>query len=93
MKTGSVARPLRRIFLTGLVCAALAAAAGIAIERARLGPDDPVEAIARVEHSARADLAMRASADQAGQAFHPPADFRASRLRASPEAAAAAAEY
>ena len=31
MKPGSVARPLRRIFLTGLVCAAVAAAAGIAI--------------------------------------------------------------
>ena len=62
MKTGSVARPLRRIFLTGLVCAALAAAAGIAIERARLGPDDAAEAIARVERSARAEIDGVASA-------------------------------
>jgi signal transduction histidine kinase len=57
-----VARPLRRIFLTGLVCAALAAAAGIAIERTRLGPDDPAEATARAERSARAEIDGVASA-------------------------------
>ena len=62
MKTGSVARPLRRILLAGLVCASLAAAVGIAIERARLGPDDPAEAIARVERSARAEIDGVASA-------------------------------
>jgi signal transduction histidine kinase len=53
VKTASVARPLRRIFLTGLLCAAVAASAGIALERARFGPDHPAEAIARVERSVR----------------------------------------
>lgn len=62
MKTAPVARPLRRIFLSGLVCAALAAAAGIAIERARLGPDHPADAIARVERSVREAIDDVASA-------------------------------
>ena len=56
MSTTSVARPLRRIYLTGLLCAALAAAAGIAFERTRFGPDDPDEARARVERSVRAEI-------------------------------------
>jgi signal transduction histidine kinase len=56
VSTAAVARPLRRICLTGLVCAALAAAAGITIERTRFGPDDPDEARARVERSVRAEI-------------------------------------
>ncbi|HET9468404.1 MAG TPA: HAMP domain-containing sensor histidine kinase [Vicinamibacterales bacterium] len=62
MSTASVARPLRRIYLAGLVCAALAAAVGISIERARFGPDDPNEAMARVERSVRAEIDVVASA-------------------------------
>lgn len=62
MTTASVARPLRRIYLTGLVCAALAAIAGISMERARLGPDDQDEALARVEQSVRAEIGAVASA-------------------------------
>jgi hypothetical protein len=56
VSTASVARPVRRIYLTGLVCAALAAAAGITLERTRCGPDDPDEARARVERSVRAEI-------------------------------------
>ena len=53
VSTAAVARPLRRIYLTGLVCAALAASAGIVVERARFGPNDQNEALARVERSVR----------------------------------------
>jgi signal transduction histidine kinase len=58
----AVARPLRRIYLTGLVCAALAAVAGISIERARFGPNNQNEALARVERSVRAEIDTVASA-------------------------------
>lgn len=62
MTTASVARPVRRIYLTGLVCAALAAAIGIFLERARFGPSDQGEAMARVERSVRAEIDAVASA-------------------------------
>ena len=62
MSTASVSRPLRRIYLTGLVCAALAAAIGIFVERARFGPNDPGAAMARVERSAREEIDIVASA-------------------------------
>jgi signal transduction histidine kinase len=58
----SVARPLRRIYLSGLVCAALAAIAGISIERARFGSNDENEASARVERSVRAEIDVVAAA-------------------------------
>jgi signal transduction histidine kinase len=58
----AVARPLRRIYLTGLVCAALAAIAGIAVERARFGPNNETEALARVERSVRVEIDSLASA-------------------------------
>jgi signal transduction histidine kinase len=51
----SDAASLRRIYLTGLVCAVVAAMAGIAIERARFGPSDE-EARARVERSVRTEI-------------------------------------
>ena len=56
MNASSLRRPLRRIYLAGLVCAALAAIAGIALERARFGASD-AEAFQRVERSVRADIA------------------------------------
>ena len=75
MTTAVVARPLRRgpqrgsrvgvagrIYLSGLLCAALAAIVGISIERARFGPDDPNEARARVERSATAEINAVAAA-------------------------------
>ncbi|HKY19735.1 MAG TPA: HAMP domain-containing sensor histidine kinase [Vicinamibacterales bacterium] len=55
MSTPAVTRPLRRIYLTGLALALLAAVAGIAIERTRFGPTD-VEAVARVERSVRTEI-------------------------------------
>jgi len=60
--TSPVARPLRRIYLTGLLCAATAAIAGISIERARFGPNDQNEALARVERSVRAEIDAVAAA-------------------------------
>ena len=51
-----------RIYLTGLVCAALAAVVGISIERARFGPNDQNEALARVERSVRTEIDSVASA-------------------------------
>ena len=62
MNTSPVARPLSRIYLTGLLCAALAAIAGISIERARFGPNDQNEALARVERSVRAEIDAVAAA-------------------------------
>ena len=56
MSTIAIARALRRIYLTGLVCAALAAVIGISLERARFGPSDENEALARVERSARGEI-------------------------------------
>jgi signal transduction histidine kinase len=55
VKDPAVARPLRRIFLVGLVCAAGAALSGVALERSRFGPDGQ-EAMARVERSVRAEI-------------------------------------
>ena len=77
MSTSAVARPLRRIYLTGLVCAALAASVGIAIERARFGPNDETEALARVERSVRAEIDAVASAlnDIASSVAREPALF------------------
>ena len=77
MRTVAVARPLRRIYLTGLVCAALAAMAGIALERARFGPDDQTEALARVERSVRVEIDAVASAlnDIASSVAREPALF------------------
>ena len=71
-------RTLRRIILTGLVCAGMAAVAGIAIERARLGPTD-AEAVARVERSVRAEIAgvTSALADIASAVARQPALFDA----------------
>ena len=51
-----------RIYLSGLLCAALAAIAGISIERARFGSDDPADARARVERSAAAEIQAVAAA-------------------------------
>ncbi len=62
MSASAIARPLRRIYLTGLVCAALAALAGISAERARFGPSDHKEAQARVEQSVRAEITAVTSA-------------------------------
>jgi signal transduction histidine kinase len=56
VSTPVVVRPLRRIYLGGLLCAALAAVAGISIERARFGPNDANEALARVERSAATEI-------------------------------------
>jgi len=56
VSTRAIARPLRRIYLAGLLCALVAAVAGIAAERARFGPTD-AEAVARVERSVRAEIA------------------------------------
>jgi signal transduction histidine kinase len=53
--TVSITRSLRRIYLTGLACAAAAALGGIAIERARFGPTEQ-EAVARVEQSVRSEI-------------------------------------
>ena len=55
MRARDVGRSLRRIYLIGLVCAAIAATSGIAIERARFGPNAQ-EAVARVERSVRAEI-------------------------------------
>jgi signal transduction histidine kinase len=62
VSTHVVARPLRRIYLSGLLCAALAAIIGISIERARFGPNDSNEALARVERSAAAEVTAVAAA-------------------------------
>jgi signal transduction histidine kinase len=59
--TTAVARSLRRIYLTGLVCAVVAAIAGITLERARLGPTDE-DARAHVERSARIEIENVATA-------------------------------
>ena len=77
MSSVPVARPLRRIYLTGLVCAALAAAAGITLERRRFGPNDQIEALARVERSVRAEFDAVASAlsDIAASVAREPAQF------------------
>ena len=56
MSTRTIARPLRRIYLAGLLCALMAAVAGIVLERARFGPTN-AEAVARVERSVRAEIA------------------------------------
>ena len=56
MSTPLLARTLRRVCLTGLVCASVAALGGIAFERARLGPED-ADALARAERSVRAEIA------------------------------------
>ena len=55
MRDRRAARSLRRIFLVGLVCAAVTAAVGLALERSRFGPS-PQEAMARVERSVRAEI-------------------------------------
>ena len=55
MKTAAIARPLRRIYLTGLACAVAAAVGGIALERARFGPSEQ-DAMRRVEQSARVEI-------------------------------------
>jgi signal transduction histidine kinase len=77
VSTSGVARPLRRIYLTGLVCAALAAIAGISLERARFGPNDQNEARARVERSVRAEIDAVAAAldDIASSVAREPALF------------------
>jgi signal transduction histidine kinase len=77
VSTSAVPRPLRRIYLTGLVCAALAASVGIAVERARFGPNDETEALARVERSVRAEIDTLASAlnDIASSVAREPALF------------------
>ena len=62
MNPAPVARRLRRIYLTGLMCAALAAIAGISIERARFGPNNQDDALARVERSVRAEIDAVATA-------------------------------
>jgi signal transduction histidine kinase len=51
---------IRRICLTGVICATLAAAIGLALERARFGSTDP-DAFARVETSVRSEIAAVAS--------------------------------
>ena len=61
MKTATIARPLRRIYLTGLACALAAAVGGIGIERARFGPTEQ-DAMKRVEHSVRVEIDNVASA-------------------------------
>ena len=77
MSRAPVARPLRRIYLTGLVCAALAAVVGITIERTRFGPDDQNEALARVERSVRTEIDVVAAAlnDIASSVAREPALF------------------
>jgi hypothetical protein len=60
--TAAIARSLRRIYLTGLVCAALAATIGISLERARFGPNDENQALARVERSVREEIGAVTSA-------------------------------
>ncbi|HUP41471.1 MAG TPA: hypothetical protein VM115_15205, partial [Vicinamibacterales bacterium] len=62
MSTTVVVRALRRISLVGLLCAAVAALTGILIERARFGPNDANEAMARVQRSAAAEISAVASA-------------------------------
>ena len=71
-----VSRPLRRIYLIGLVCAAIAAATGIALERNRFGPNQN-EALVRVERSVRAEIDTVASAlnDIATSVAREPAHF------------------
>jgi len=78
VSTSPIARPLRRICLTGLVGAAVAAAVGIALERARLGPTDAA-AVSRVEESVRAEITGVASAldDIASAVAREPALFDA----------------
>jgi signal transduction histidine kinase len=73
----AVARPLRRIYLIGLVCAALAAVAGIALERRRFGPNDQHEPLARAERSVRAEIDAVAAAlnDIASSVAREPALF------------------
>ncbi len=77
MTTPAIARPLRRIYLTGLVCAALAAVIGISVERARFGPNDEHESLARVERSVRDEINTVASAlnDIAASVAREPALF------------------
>jgi hypothetical protein len=72
-----IARPVRRIYLTGLVCAALAAVIGISLERARFGPNDENEALARVERSVRKEIESVTSAleDIAASVAREPALF------------------
>ena len=76
MRTRAVGRSLRRIYLIGLVCAAGAATSGIAIERARFGPNAQ-EALARVERSVREEIQSVSSAltDIAASVSREPALF------------------
>ena len=75
MSTTIIARPLRRgpqrgsrvgvagrIYLVGLLCASVAALIGISIERARFGPNDSDEAMARIQRSTAAEISGVASA-------------------------------
>jgi signal transduction histidine kinase len=63
--------------LTGLVCAALAATIGISLERARFGPNDDNQALARVERSVRGEIDAVTSAlkDIAASVAREPALF------------------
>jgi signal transduction histidine kinase len=61
VKSAAIARPLRRIYLTGLACALVAALGGIAIERFRFGPTEQ-DAMKRVESSVRVEIDNVASA-------------------------------
>jgi signal transduction histidine kinase len=57
VNTRTIARPLRRIYLTGLVSAALAALIGIVWERSRFGPSEQ-DAKTRAEQSVRVQIAQ-----------------------------------
>lgn len=74
----AIKRPLRRIYLTGLACATLAAGIGIALERARLGSTE-ADAFARVERSVRSEIATVVAAldDIASSVAREPALFDA----------------
>ncbi len=78
MSTPAITRELRRIYLTGLVCASLAATVGIWLEQTRFGPTD-AEALARVERSVRMAIADVTSAldDIASTVAREPALFDA----------------
>ena len=78
MTSPVISRSLRRICLGGLVCAALAAFAGIALERARFGSTE-ADAFARVERSIRSEIAVVVAAlgDIASSVAREPALFDA----------------
>ena len=79
MTTPAIAHHLRRIYLAGLVCASVAASAGIWLERTRFGATDAA-AMARVERSLRTAIVdvTTALGDIATTAAREPALFDAS---------------